>query len=210
MTPSSIKSRRRSVVVIVKWGLLLAALAILVALIALPLLKAAKQKEAANIPLPVYEVDTDSNEDISAMIKPHFQGVDKYNRPYNITADTAIQEGDNKVLLRQINGNITLQDEAWYKFSADAGAMIISRKTIDAYGNINIINNDGYDLLTESAHINLGMGTVSGLDPVTISGPPGTLDAQGFSIENDGETIRFDGPVTLIIHPKQTKQLTDL
>jgi lipopolysaccharide export system protein LptC len=189
-----------------KKGLLAAAGVMFLALVIWPLAEKLKSGGDSRISWAYIE-QRESGE--TAMINPHFQGLDKRNRPYNITADKAIQVDDVTVELQKMHADMITDNNGWYSLTAKEGRLALERKTMDVLGDVTILSHDGIDLRTEALHVNVGLGTVSGIEPVVIKHPSGTLNAHGISMEKEARKIRFDGPVSLIVYPKTIKSKGD-
>jgi lipopolysaccharide export system protein LptC len=137
----------------------------------------------------------------TVMSKPRFQGIDAKNQPYNITAEQADQPSFDKVVLTKPTADITLQDGRWLSLLANQAVFIPSEKKLSLTGAVNIFTDNGFELRTPSAFVNLVNGTASGNEPIEIQGMPGTLTAKGFTLTNQGNNIVFTGPVHMIIYP---------
>jgi LPS export ABC transporter protein LptC len=140
-----------------------------------------------------------TNSVLSSMTNPNFRGMTDQNHPYNINAAIAIQNSDGTVRLEKIDSTIELQNNQWYKLTADIGIYNYTQNTLDLSGSIIVKSHDNVELETESAYIKVKDAVIYSNDPVTISGNISTLSAQGFSITGGSETIDFTGPVELII-----------
>jgi lipopolysaccharide export system protein LptC len=139
--------------------------------------------------------------DTLSMINPRFQGRDGQNRPFSIVAEKATQaaEGAKQVELTQPKADITLADGAWVALTAAAGVYHRDTKTLDLNGNVSLFHDRGFELRTARAHIDLRTGNARGDAPVQGQGPSGRLTAQGFRLEDGGQTIVFTGDSRLTI-----------
>lgn len=138
---------------------------------------------------------TPESADTLSMVNPRFQGRDRQDRPFSIVARKATQAAQNAdtVKLDQPKADITLADGAWVALTARSGVYHRDTKTLDLNGNISLFHDRGFELRTTEAHIDLRTGNAHGDAPVQGQGPAGTLKAQGFRLENGGETIVFTG-----------------
>jgi lipopolysaccharide export system protein LptC len=189
--------RHKSQVSFVKVFMLIVALGLVSVLIIWPMSSPVDQR---------YRVAFDSIETtdlISPEMKnPRFQGVDEKNQPYNVTASVAVQKSEDVVSLEKVNGDITLQDNTWYSVSANKGIIALVKKKLDLTGNVSLFTDEGLEMHTEKAHIDLSAGLAEGSHPVKIQGLLGVLNAQGFKVKERGDVIDFTGPVTMTIFPK--------
>lgn len=197
-------TKRSKYIYRIKWLLLVAACLLLILVISWPIMESYNKKQHEfEFIMPLA-----SSDDLTSprMSKPRLYGTDKNNRPYSIVADTAIQQADNKILLDNLFAEVTLENNRWFSMIADEGFIHISRKTLDAIGNIHIVSDDGFELSTQSAHYNIDQGNITGVEPVDIQGPLGTLKAKGFVFEENGEVLRFDGRVKMQVNTAEASK----
>ncbi len=148
-------------------------------------------------------IEFDEEGDKPRLIKPRFQGIDKKRQPYNITADEAIRVGENIVSLQNINGDIQYAGGSWMSISSETGDYDLDKKQLELSGSVNVFSDNGYEIFTESAHLDLKENIVVGNEDVTMQGPLGTLKSNGFVVRDDGQSIFFHGNVHLVTVPKQ-------
>jgi len=137
-----------------------------------------------------------------SMLKPRFHGTGKSGNPYNITSDEAVQTNQNKMALQKVNGDMVLKDGSWMTILSETGDYNIGKKEVDLNGSVNLIIDTGYEMNTESAHINLSENMAAGEEAVTVHGPMGVLTADGFIIREGGNEMIFHGNVHMITIPK--------
>lgn len=137
------------------------------------------------------------------MMNPRYVGSDSQDQPYTITADQALQvSGDSNVTdLVNPKGDITLNSGNWLSLTANAGTYRKQEQFLDLKGNVNLFHDDGYELLTERAHIDLARNYAEGNDPVTGQGPDTELSGQGFRVYDRGQRIIVTGQSRLVIRP---------
>jgi lipopolysaccharide export system protein LptC len=139
--------------------------------------------------------------DALSMINPRFQGRDSQNRPFSIVAEKATQpaDGARAINLAQPKADITLADGAWVALTADSGVYHRDTKTLDLSGHVSLFHDRGFELRTTAAQVDLRTGNARGDAPVEGQGPAGTLSAQGFRLEDGGQTIVFTGRSELTV-----------
>jgi lipopolysaccharide export system protein LptC len=140
------------------------------------------------------------------MQNPKFHGIDKNNRPFNITALKGISLADNKILLDNINGDITLKDGSWISILSEQGNYNVETQELFLNGKVNLFMDNSYEFFTESANINLEENMATGVEKVRIQGKIGVLDANGFIIKNSGDEVLFLGGVKLVGSPKAAEE----
>ena len=151
----------------------------------------------------VYDVATDYAESL-ALLNARFDGFDDEGRPFSISADEATQPSDvdDLVELSLPKGDMTLQDGTWLALTAKNGQYDRELRMLGLAGEVSLFHDEGFELRTESAAIDLENGRAEGHEPVQGQGPFGHLDSDGFRVENHGETIIFTGRTRMILHPE--------
>ncbi len=137
------------------------------------------------------------------MINARFSGIDETNRPYTLTADMASQSPDAEDLvnLQLPKADITLQDGTWLAINSQVGRYNRKTKMLDLDGSVNLFHDKGFEMFTDTAHIDLDAGRAEGNQPVTGQGPAGELSSEGFLILDRGATIVFTGKARLLLYP---------
>lgn len=139
------------------------------------------------------------------MTNARFLATDDQGQPYTITADLAWQEqgAEDIVFMDVLEGDILLQSGAWMTLSADRGVFDQVDQVLILESNVNLYSDAGYELHTQGAEIDLASGTAQGDMQVDGQGPAGLLTASGFAISDNGDHIRFTGPVHMTVFPGQ-------
>lgn len=138
------------------------------------------------------------------MVNARFSGIDKSHRPYVLTADVARQMPDHNDLmaLEGPKGDITLQSGAWLAITAYTGVYLTQGQLLDLFGDVKLFHDRGYELTTDTAHVDMTRGTAEGNDPVQGQGVFGDIASQGFRLLDHGQTIIFTGKAKLHIEPR--------
>ena len=68
-------------------------------------------------------------------------------------------------------------------------------------GGVKFFSDAGYEFTTRRAEINLGTKRVHGSEPISGQGPFGTLNADSFRLENQVDTLVFEGDVRMVFYP---------
>ncbi len=135
------------------------------------------------------------------MQKPRFQGLDKQMQPYTVTADTAIQQDSNTVLLNNVQSDITFKDNAWVSIRADQGTLRLSEESLQLLGKVQMFYDAGYEVRTESVDFDLAKGTANSDTALEGQGNIGYIKSSGFTATDRGRIITFKGPVTMVLYP---------
>jgi lipopolysaccharide export system protein LptC len=101
------------------------------------------------------------------------------------------------VSLEGPKADMTLNSGAWIALTADTGVYLTQPQLLDLFGDVKLFHDRGYDLSTESAHVDLKAGTAEGHEPVEGQGVLGDVTAQGFRLEDHGAVIVFTGKAKL-------------
>lgn len=187
-------ARRRLLVRLTKLLLPLTALALLALLALWPEFDRAKDHGRLTFSGISAEVDG------ARLTDARYHGVDEENQPYTITAKIARQVTPERVDLTAPIGDVTLKDGSWLQVQSKDGVYLQHADSLDLSHDVVLYRDDGTTLKTESASIDLKNGAGAGSEPVHAEGPFGTLDAQGFTLTDNGSAIQFTGPARLVLN----------
>jgi lipopolysaccharide export system protein LptC len=136
--------------------------------------------------------------------EPRYQGVDELNRPYTVTAASAVQAGQEDVVqLQQPRADLVLSDGGWVYLEAREGRYAKPENKLDLDGQVTIHHDDGTQFVTESAEVDIASGNASGDRPVAAQGPFGTLAADGFRLFDRGQVVVFTGHARAVLEGGQ-------
>ncbi len=166
-------------VTIMKRALLLAAVALVGAVIAYSLQPRQQQKIAMT-----FEKMGMVSGDL-AMIKPKLTGIDSEGNPFVVTADTAVQDPKNmrRASLKNVDADVTLKDGQWMSITAPHGFLDADAKKMKLDGAIAVFTDQGSEMHTDLAYIDLDKGIVVGPHYMHGQNPSGTYLADHFRIE---------------------------
>jgi lipopolysaccharide export system protein LptC len=160
----------------------------------------------------VADIDQQKASDVTVK-QVQYNGIDAHNRPYSITADTAVQpqsatpapeanEADNVINLKRPVADMTMSDGAWVAVTADDGVYHRDDGTVDLSGNVTLFHDTGLSFQTDAASVDLKNDIARGDQPVEGQNPDGELAAQGFEVRDEGQTVIFTGRAYLKLFPK--------
>jgi lipopolysaccharide export system protein LptC len=131
------------------------------------------------------------------MMAPRLTGTDKQNRPYTITAKTAVPEinDSNLIKLDSVDGDMTLADGTWVNLTAPFGVYDKFLRRLELSGPIAFNTDKGYEINARSASVDLSKGSIISNEPIALQGPFGTLEANEARLTERGGRIHFDGNV---------------
>ena len=135
------------------------------------------------------------------MVNPRYAGLDRYNRPYVVTAAVGRQVPDrNDVMaLEQPKAVMTVHGGASVVVTAATGIYQSQPQLLDLFDDVNLLHENGTRFVTRRAHVNLSDDTAEGHDPIQGHGPSGDIAGEGFQISSKGETIVFTGKSDLLL-----------
>jgi lipopolysaccharide export system protein LptC len=142
------------------------------------------------------------------MVNLHYSGTDRHDRPYTVTADAARQRPgvDDLVELEVPKADMTTQSGTWLALTAYSGIYRPQSQLLDLFGDVELFQDKGNQFRTDSAHIDMGKGSADGSDPIEGHGPFGSIEAEGFRIENQGEVIVFTGKARLFLERREVRE----
>ncbi len=147
------------------------------------------------------------NNDLT-MTKPRLTGTDRRGNPFVVTAEAAIQNPGNVRLatLRAIQADMTIDKNRWLNATVAAGFIDMNKGTLALHDGIAIFSDDGYEVHTERADIDLKKGLFHGPVAVNGQGPMGTFRADSFDIDRDSGVLQLHGHVHMTIEPPAARK----
>lgn len=142
-----------------------------------------------------------------AMLKPRLTGADRRGHPFLITADSAQQQGANihRATLKNVQADLTLDKGRWLNATAVHGFVDLDRNWLSLSGGIAVFSDDGYELHTARADVDLKQGLFKGPVEVTGQGPAGTLRADAFEVDRETSQLVLQGHVRMTINPGEVR-----
>ena len=187
-------ARRRLLINLAKWSLPMAAI-LLLGLIALwPEVQRIVGQTRLNMAHISGEIEG------GKLIDARYNGVDEKGRPYTVTAATAWQIDPERVGLTMPKGDITLENGTWLMLTSKEGTYLQHRNQLDLVKDVTLYRDDGTTMHTASASIDIKAGAAAGSEPTHAEGPFGVLDAEGFTVMDNGTAIDFPGPAHLVLN----------
>src|SRR5699024_9605475 len=123
--------------------------------------------------------------DLSAgMVGPRFEGLDGQGRPFVVRAQTAdfASEDQRFVRLDRPQGDLALSDGSAVAITAARGVYDREVQFMQLAGDVTLFHDDGFEVVTESALLDMPGGRAEGHDPVAGEGPVGHIVSEGFRI----------------------------
>lgn len=173
------------------------AVLLLALVIILPQLRSAPEQLAGDV-----EISNDASGTTLSLINARYFGTDTAGQPFSVTAQSVRESSADKdnIDLAEPQADISLNDGTWLMVGADTGLYRRETQTLDLSGAVNLFQDQGYELHTESATIMLEQGRATSSSPVRTQGPFGVLESQGFELEDKGKVVHFTGPARLVLN----------
>jgi lipopolysaccharide export system protein LptC len=136
------------------------------------------------------------------MESPRLAGFRQGNRGYEVTADAALQDVRKPSLieLERMRGHLATDDQGGMaRLSAASGLFDTAREALDLKDDIRIWTDKGEEARLRSAAVVFKTGSVSSQEPVTVSTPRATVNANALDVVESGKRISFVGNVHVVI-----------
>ena len=109
--------------------------------------------------------------------------------------------GNEHVFLIKPAADITVERGDWLALNADQGIYDRDSKTLALSGAVSLYADNGFEMHTDEAEVDLSNGVIESTSAVRGQGPWGLLNANGFKYAHKGDTMHFYGRPTLVLHP---------
>jgi lipopolysaccharide export system protein LptC len=135
------------------------------------------------------------------MLKPRYAGIDRYDRPYVVTAAVGRQvpNHSNLMSLEQPRARLTAHGGAKVVLTAATGIYQSQTELLDLFGKVTLTHQNGTRFVTRQAHADFSDNTAEGHDPIEGHGPSGDVWGQGFRVLDKGDTIIFTGRSRVVL-----------
>lgn len=193
-------------VVIAKRVLLVAAAVLIAAIVAFSLQP--RQSSNKRLAMTFQRLGIVNND--LAMIKPRLTGADDEGDPYVVTAEVAVQDRLNakRARLKVIQGDVTLKGGTWISATAPSGLLDAThpaQQKMMLAGPIAVFSDNGYEIHTMRANIDMGSGTITGDSAVSGQGPLGVFRADRFRVDRRRKVVYLDGNVRMTIYGQRMR-----
>ncbi len=127
---------------------------------------------------------------------PKLTGFRQDMRPYEVTADSAVQDVRNPAVIEMsaMRARIGLEQRQTALLEAATGVYDTQKETLELRRDVKVVA-QGYDVRMASARVDMKAGTVLTDDPVRVIMTGGTIDADAMQIMDNGKRIVFIGRV---------------
>ena len=141
--------------------------------------------------------------------QPKYVGMDRSQRPYQISATSAAQkhESDDQVLLQGPKADIFLNTSGWIAINSNQGVYNRSNQVLDLSGDVTIFHDKGYEFRTKALKVDLLNGIGSSTTQVNVRGLAGEISSQGFKITRQGTRVLFTGKSIAVLRGSRRSNL---
>jgi lipopolysaccharide export system protein LptC len=136
------------------------------------------------------------------MEAPKLTGFTRDNRAYTVTAEAATQDFTNPTVmeLTGIRGKMEMQGSGNIDMTAVAGVYNTKLELLTLTQYIVLISSQGYEGHLTEANVDVRKSHIVSEKPVEVFLPNGKLDANRMEVMENGELIRFDKGVVLVLN----------
>jgi lipopolysaccharide export system protein LptC len=135
------------------------------------------------------------------METPRLSGYRQDNRPYEVTAEAALQEIRNptQVELQKLTARLQMEREGWVTVNSKTGLFDTQKEKLRLVDDVQIRTETGYTIFMRTADVDFKGGTVVSREPVKVSLGKTTIDANSLDVKDNGALISFEGRVRAVI-----------
>ena len=135
------------------------------------------------------------------MESPHMAGYSADRRPYDVWANTAVQDvtDPDHVELHTLRSKMLMEDQSIVTLEAVKGLMDTKQQLLDLHKDIYVQTSNGYEAWLSQAFVDMNKNTVTSDEHVDVKWADGKVSADTMKIMNGGETVHFDGHVVMNI-----------
>lgn len=142
------------------------------------------------------------------MAAPRLAGFTHDARAYDLSARAAAQDLTKPDLLEleDINAKFDMEDKSQVALTASNGVFDRKTELLTLLTKIKLSTTTGYEALLTEAVVDVKNGSVRSGSPVEVKLLNGTLNANRLEVDDKGESIRFEGGVSMLLNLDNSKQ----
>lgn len=142
------------------------------------------------------------------METPRLAGYRKDNKPYEVTALSAVQDVrvPNVIELYQMTARIVNADDTVINLTALNAVFDSQKEQLQLRNDVKVKTQNGQEAFLKSADVDFKAGTVRSREAVTVRLPDMAVSADSLDIVDNGGTITFAGRVSALIDDKDSKK----
>ncbi|MGC2778074.1 MAG: LPS export ABC transporter periplasmic protein LptC [Bradyrhizobium sp.] len=133
------------------------------------------------------------------METPHLTGFTPDQRPYDLVANSAVQDltDPDHVELNILRAKVLMEDGSTVTLRSKTGVFDTKQQQLELTKDILLTTSTGYEARLSRASVDMAKGTVSSDERVDVKLTNGTLSADRLRIIDNGEVVRFEGNVVM-------------
>lgn len=145
------------------------------------------------------------------MEQPRLAGHRKDNKPYEVTAVSAVQDirVPNVIELNQMTARLVNSDDSVLNLTSRRAMFDTQKEQLQLRDDVRVTTQNGHEALMRSADVDFKAGTVQSRDGVRVRLPDMNVSADELDIVDSGGRIAFIGKVTALIDDKDSKALPE-
>tara|TARA_Y100001978_G_C23580887_1_gene378903 strand:- start:220 stop:831 length:612 start_codon:yes stop_codon:yes gene_type:complete len=128
-------------------------------------------------------------------------GNDKKNRPYMLSAESAVNSKvkKNLFILNDVSADITLKDGRWILLNTSKAVYDIERQILQSESNVEIFEDTGESFLVKEMIYDFRAGIISGNQGIVMLGNWGKLESENFTYNPNMELLSLYGAPSLVV-----------
>lgn len=141
------------------------------------------------------------------MENPRLAGHRKDNKPYEVTADSAIQDIriPNVIELAGIKARLVNADNSVLNLTANNAVFDTQKEQLQLKGDVRLRMGEGQEAQLKSADVDFKAGTVRSREAVTVRLPDMSVAADSLDVVDNGASVAFIGRVSAHIDDRESK-----
>lgn len=143
------------------------------------------------------------------MEAPKLAGYRKDNSPYEVTAESALQDVRNptQIELVKMVAQVMVKSEGRINIVARSGLFDQQKERLKLVDDVKIRTESGYDVIMRTADVDFKAGTVNSREPVKVNLGTTTVDADTLDVKDNGALITFEGRVHVVVENAPARSL---
>ena len=120
-------------------------------------------------------------------------GSDEKNRPYMITAESALKDSIKKniMTLYSVEADISLEKGKWILLKTELASYNHDKKTLSSQDLVKIYYNNGTSLESANIYYDISSGLIKGNNGITMFGKWGVIESGSFSFNINSQKLKF-------------------
>ena len=146
------------------------------------------------------------------MENPRLSGFRKGERGYEVVADAAQQDvrKPSIIELQAMKGHVATDDRGGRAYlQAQGGVFDSTKESLNLENDIRLWTDKGEEIRLSVATVDFKAGSVRSTQPVTVTVPSGSINADSLDVIENGRVISFVGRVQAVFHGEDAHRTSD-